>query len=64
MRVPCKDCSDRFVSCHSSCDKYRSWKQDLDSIREKVLKEKMTNMMAEEFRQDSMLKMYKKHKST
>ena len=23
---PCKDCEDRAVGCHSSCEKYMNWK--------------------------------------
>ena len=24
---PCKDCPDRYVGCHSKCDKYIKWKE-------------------------------------
>lgn len=24
--VPCKDCSDRYIGCHSKCDKYALFK--------------------------------------
>ena len=26
--VPCKDCSDRYIGCHSKCDKYALFKLD------------------------------------
>ena len=24
--APCKNCSDRHIACHGSCDKYKEWK--------------------------------------
>lgn len=24
----CKDCKDRVVNCHSTCEKYKKWKQE------------------------------------
>lgn len=30
---PCKDCTDRVLHCHSSCDKYREYKAKLDQLR-------------------------------
>ena len=26
---PCKNCEDRHEACHSSCEKYRTWKESL-----------------------------------
>ncbi len=32
---PCKGCEERFVGCHSGCDKYKSWKaQELKRSKE------------------------------
>lgn len=25
MKVPCKDCQERFESCHSCCEKYKAY---------------------------------------
>lgn len=34
---PCKDCLDRYLGCHSDCEKYITWKdvheKALDAIR-------------------------------
>lgn len=27
---PCKDCLDRTITCHTECDKYSKWREDLD----------------------------------
>ena len=34
---PCKDCPDRCVNCHASCQKYISWKKECDRIHKEVL---------------------------
>jgi hypothetical protein len=26
--APCRDCSDRFIGCHSTCKKYADWSND------------------------------------
>lgn len=35
---PCKengiDCPDRYVGCHSDCNKYKEWKADMDKANE------------------------------
>lgn len=30
MQAPCKDCPDRFVGCHSTCDKYIEFRKQRD----------------------------------
>ena len=27
VQSPCKDCPDRHITCHSSCDKYKEYKK-------------------------------------
>jgi len=39
--VPCKDCKDRHVSCHSSCVKYIEWKQMLNELKTELAKQRM-----------------------
>ena len=26
---PCQGCTDRCISCHSACNKYKDWKSDV-----------------------------------
>jgi len=33
MINPCKDCTDRYIGCHSDCDKYKDWKSSLETIK-------------------------------
>lgn len=32
---PCKDCQDRYASCHSKCEKYISWKAERQILLDK-----------------------------
>ena len=33
-KAPCKDCPNRQVGCHSTCEKYIEYKKESDRIRE------------------------------
>ena len=30
---PCKDCPERFVGCHSSCERYKQYRSELDAFK-------------------------------
>jgi hypothetical protein len=32
IKCPCKDCADRLVGCHSTCEKYKEYKQLLSEL--------------------------------
>lgn len=36
----CKDCKDRHVGCHSTCEKYINAKKEYDELQEKIKKSK------------------------
>ena len=36
---PCKDCKERQAHCHSSCDKYRTYKEQLEVNRIQIKKD-------------------------
>lgn len=38
--APCKDCSERKVGCHSQCEKYKLYADELHEISEKEKKDK------------------------
>ena len=40
MRQPCLNCPDRHTGCHSSCEKYLAYKEELARIKDKMAKEK------------------------
>lgn len=35
MSVSCKDCKDRYVGCHSKCEKYAQFKQEIAERKRK-----------------------------
>lgn len=37
---PCKDCSERVLHCHSSCERYRQYKDTLEDYKAKRAAEK------------------------
>lgn len=32
----CKDCQDRYIGCHSNCEKYKEWKAKKNEEKEKI----------------------------
>jgi len=34
--APCKDCTKRHESCHSTCEDYKNWKTELDIQKRNV----------------------------
>ena len=44
----CKDCQDRHPKCHSTCEKYKSFKEELEKEKAIIqpLKEAQYNMTA------------------
>lgn len=48
MICSCYGCTDRHPKCHSTCDKYKSFKEELEKQKAAVrpLKEAQTNMTA------------------
>ena len=37
--APCKDCPDRVVGCHSTCEKYIEYRKERDKFLEERMKE-------------------------
>lgn len=35
MKAPCKDCRDRVLKCHDSCEKYKAFKAERQDILDK-----------------------------
>lgn len=40
MNVPCKDCPNRQVGCHSTCEKYLDFRKEVDKINKTKFAEK------------------------
>lgn len=35
VKVPCKECQKRCLGCHSNCDEYKEYRNNMDDIRER-----------------------------
>jgi hypothetical protein len=40
MNPPCKDCPNRQIGCHSTCEKYSEFRKERDALNEKIHKQK------------------------
>ena len=40
MDCPCRNCNDRFVGCHSDCERYDKYKTDLRFRNDTIKKER------------------------
>ena len=58
ITAPCKDCPDRHINCHSSCERYAEYKKKNNEQREKDYKERLVTMQLYEMEQE------RKRKST
>lgn len=47
-KCPCYKCDDRYPACHSYCEKYKEYRQKLDSINEQARRDReMENCVIE-----------------
>jgi len=60
---PCKDCKERHVNCHSSCEKYQLFKKENDALREKIRKDKDDYYAACASKNDRIEKAIKRRRS-
>lgn len=59
MKAPCKDCPDRYVGCHSQCEKYIAFQK----YREDYLKYKHEqNRLQDDLWKTSRFSKYKKNR--
>lgn len=46
--VPCLGCSDRFIGCHSTCEKYKEWsKEDKKNHDAALIKKKENDLFVD-----------------
>lgn len=67
-KAPCKDCPDRTIGCHSSCEVYGSFREELDEYNKEKLAEdayynyKVTRIAS--FRSDEAIENKRRHASS
>ena len=38
--TPCRNCTDRTVGCHCSCERYIEWKNNIAKVKNNIAKER------------------------
>lgn len=46
---PCRDCTNRYVGCHSKCDNYKAFRAEVDEYNEKKGKQSQTTYDLQSF---------------
>ena len=60
---PCsKNCQKRSPSCHCTCEDYKTWKEELDTRREAIRKQKDMDNLYRMHREDVFHKIAKRNK--
>ena len=60
LLTPCFDCTERFVGCHSKCDKYAEWQKNHQKRKDEVRKSKNEISRVMEFKVDQVTKTKKR----
>ena len=60
--APCKDCSDRILLCHSTCEKYLAWKYKQDVERQIITENRLKNAQQIRRRNEAIRKFNHNHK--
>ena len=59
----CRDCPDRTLTCHDTCERYRVEKEKRDQRRKKISEEKTIEYMTRDTFYDGIERMKKRRKS-
>lgn len=57
---PCKDCINRYVGCHSSCEEYQSFRISLNEYNDNLYKERYKDNLFNSFKKEVVRKTKKK----
>lgn len=48
--TPCKDCTKRSVTCHSTCEEYRNWSEERKKMLDAEYKDRLTHIALNEIK--------------
>ena len=65
IQSPCKNCSDRHIKCHSSCEKWLAYRKEFEAEKARIVKEKSIylNILEAEIERKTKEKKKKRSKS-
>ncbi len=52
MKNPCKDCTERHVGCHGTCERYKDWKTAHDAEKDARFKAKQEEATFRKYKVD------------
>lgn len=61
MMSPCKDCTNRHINCHASCDDYSEYKIKTAELNEKIRQVKRAELNVELRRKIAMEKIRRRN---
>lgn len=61
-KAPCRDCTERFVGCHATCEKYAAFKKNRDTLRHDLKKKVNEEKNAQSYVVDSVYRAQRKRK--
>ena len=63
VNPPCKNCQERKMLCHSSCEKYLEYKKKNDALKEKIYEAKRVENLAREAEHNRVQKIMRRRGS-
>lgn len=63
MKAPCKDCPNRQIGCHSTCEKYLEFRKEVDRLKqERIAKRDVDQYVRESITKNYMITFRKKRR--
>ena len=62
MSSPCKNCTNRKVGCHSSCDRYKDWHGEYSKRKNKIRESADLQRKLDDFAIQSVMRKRKNNK--
>ena len=60
-KSPCKLCEKRYLGCHSECDEYKEFKQEIEDSKEMIAKRKAEMTLIDDYKVESTYKSLKRN---
>lgn len=59
QKAPCKNCTDRFENCHSSCMRYKEWLNDFRNEKKKIMEKREIEVQLDMLQKKNYSSQYK-----
>lgn len=58
---PCKNCNERQIGCHASCEKFKAWREEYDKQKAKIDKETSLCNSLISYRSEAKWRIFKRY---